>query len=413
MSRRILPSLRGDNPVLDGSSERETLWRGNRGVDKDKPSVTAPSESVEIPTNANRPISDPVEFRASHLGKETTPAIARIAGILEGQASRDESLRGYLERAYDDHNPPPVDPTPATASNPSGEKSMGHEDTSNDSTAYTFLDYTGLGLILMPTEEIGRRWIDDLPITRHTLIAAGTAMLAGAVVLAISKAIKRAAKPKGPLFQDFAKLANKAWFWVFVAMAIIFGVPFMVSYVSPPATHVASDSTVLCWDGPCAPTHKKPGAEYFKEIGLGSSPGQPLMLQATSIATSERLRMFVDYSEYRNGWMPRTRAFIGEIKEPVRGKIERLPLIVQATKENAGQNTLWWGDPTQNNAVTTPSYSSNIPAILVRARLSVLGPSGEQHHYFMLVRDAANTGTYVGILPEHDSGDWIESWEKE
>jgi hypothetical protein len=137
------------------------------------------------------------------------------------------------------------------------------------------------------------------------------------------------------------------------------------------------------------------------------------MLQATPAATSERLRIFVDYSEYRSGWMPKRRAFIGEIKEPVKGKIERLQLITQATKENAGQNTLWWGDPFQNDPVTTPIYSSNIPAILVRARLAIIGAGGEQHHYFMLVRGAENVGTYVGILPEHDSGDWIESWERE
>jgi hypothetical protein len=183
--------------------------------------------------------------------------------------------------------------------------------------------------------------------------------------------------------------------------------------VSPPS-QVSPPAQVLCWDGPCAPTHKKPGPEYLKEIGLGSGPqGQPLMLQATPAATSERLRIFVDYSEYRSGWMPKRRAFIGEIKEPVKGKIERLQLITQATKENAGQNTLWWGDPFQNDPVTTPIYSSNIPAILVRARLAIIGAGGEQHHYFMLVRGAENVGTYVGILPEHDSGDWIESWERE
>jgi hypothetical protein len=28
-----------------------------------------------------------------------------------------------------------------------------------------------------------------------------------------------------------------------------------------------------------------------------------------------------------------------------------------------------------------------------------------------LIRDAENRGTQVGVIPEHDSGDWIESWE--
>ena len=402
--------------------------------EKDKPQITQSSNSNESNPLYPWEASPLAPGGGSPLGPfgAVRPGVSRAPPppptISEGSyspkppepaPSRDESLRGDLKRAYDQHNPPSVDPTPATASNPSGEKSMGHGDTSADTTAFTFLDYCGLGLILMPIEAVGHRWIDDNPINLHTLVAAGTSMLAGAVVLAISKSIKkRPDKPKGLLLQDFVTLANKAWFWVVIAAAIVFGIPFTVSFVSPtkplaPTSASPSTPNVLCWDGPCAPTHKKPGPEYLKEIGLGSGPGQALMLQATSAATSERLRVFVDYSEYRNGWMPKTRAFIGEIKEPVKGKIERLPLIVQATKENAGQNTLWWGNAAQNNPVTTPTYSSNIPAIIVRARLAILGPSGEQHHYFMLVRGAENIGTYVGILPEHDSGDWIESWENE
>jgi hypothetical protein len=89
---------------------------------------------------------------------------------------------------------------------------VAHEDTSNDSTAYTFLDYAGLGLILVPTEEIGRRWIDDLPITSHTLIAGGTVMVVGAVVLALSKAIKRAAIPKGGCFEISQDLPTRLGF---------------------------------------------------------------------------------------------------------------------------------------------------------------------------------------------------------
>jgi hypothetical protein len=296
------------------------------------------------------------------------------------------------------------------------DKPVGHGDSSADTAAFTFLDYCGLGLILMPIEAVGQRWIDEHPINRHTFVAAGTAMLAGAVVLGISKKIKSiTAKPRGPLFQDFVKVANKAWFWAVVAAAIVFGIPFTVSYVSPPAadTPLSATSNVLCWDGPCPPTHLKPGPQYLKEIGLGVGQPEPLSLDALSLVTAERLRVFVDYSEYRSGWMPKTRAFIGELKEPVKGNRERLQLIYSAVRENAGTNNLWWGDPSQNHAVTTPSYSSLIPAIIVRARIAVIGPSGEQHYYFILVRGAENIGTYGGVIQEHASGDWIESWEKE
>jgi hypothetical protein len=49
----------------------------------------------------------------------------------------------------------------------------------------------------------------------------------------------------------------------------------------------------------------------------------------------------------------------------------------------------------------------------VRGRVAIIGSNGEQHYYFILVREAENFGTQVGIIPEHHSGDWIESWEED
>jgi hypothetical protein len=193
-----------------------------------------------------------------------------------------------------------------------------------------------------------------------------------------------------------------------IAAAVVRALP-----KSEPSLSVNSSNQTLCFDGPCAPSHKKPGPEYLKQIGLGIGSPEPLSLQAISAVTTDRLRVFIDYSEYRSGWMPRARAFIGEFKEPVKGSSERLQLIYSAKKDNAGENTLWWGEPSQNNAVTTPTYSSTIPAFIVRARVVVIAPSGEQHYYFMLVRGADNVGTYVGVIPEYDSGDWISQWEQD
>jgi hypothetical protein len=214
------------------------------------------------------------------------------------------------------------------------------------------------------------------------------------------------------------RMRNQYWYPALMGglIASYVGIFIYAETTAPPASHAppaVSSPFQLCFDGPCLPAHKKPGPEYLKEIGLGPAGAEPLALQGISVVTTDRLRMFVDYSEYRSGWMPRTRAFIGEFKEPVKNAIERLQLIYSQKKENAGANTLWWGDPQQNNAVTTPLYTSTIPAFIVRARVAIIGPSGEQHYYFLLVRDAANDGTYVGIIPEHDSGDWIEAWEKD
>src|ERR1019366_5591632 len=110
-------------------------------------------------------------------------------------------------------------------------------------------------------------------------------------------------------------------------------------------------------------------------------------------------------------WMEKQRAFIGEIKEPLKGKREQLQRIYYAVRENVGSNKLWWGDPSQNHPLSTSTYGDLLPAVLVRGRVAISGSKGEQHYYFILVRGAENIGTQVGIIPQHDAGDWIESWE--
>jgi hypothetical protein len=176
-----------------------------------------------------------------------------------------------------------------------------------------------------------------------------------------------------------------------------------------------SDAITLCSDGPCAPVRLKPGPEYLKGIALGFGGAEPLSLIGTSTMTTDRLRVFVDYSEYRSGWMEKTRAFIGEIEEPVKGQTEHLQLIYyQQDRPNAGQNKLWWGEPSKEHPVTASTFDgAPLPAVLVRATLAIVGSNGEQHYYFLLVRGADNIGKLVGIISQHEAGDRIGSWEKE
>jgi hypothetical protein len=178
---------------------------------------------------------------------------------------------------------------------------------------------------------------------------------------------------------------------------------------------VPSVAITLCSDGPCAPVRLKPGPEYLKGIGLGVGGAEPLLLNGTFVVTTDRLRVFVDYSEYRSGWMEKTRAFIGEIKEPVKGQTERLPLIYyQKDRPNAGQNKLWWGEPSQEYPFTSSTFDGTpLPAIIVRARLAIVGSTGEQHYYFIVLRGADNVGQQVGVISQHEAGDWIGSWENE
>jgi hypothetical protein len=138
-------------------------------------------------------------------------------------------------------------------------------------------------------------------------------------------------------------------------------------------------------------------------------------LNATAAVTSDRLRVFVDYSEYNSGWTPKVRAFIGEIKEPVKGQVSRLQLITVATQPNGGTNNLWWGNPSDFHAVSNATINSLMPATIIHGRVVIIGKGeAEQRYYFTLLRAAEKPTSYkIGVLPDYESGDWIETWEKD
>jgi hypothetical protein len=160
--------------------------------------------------------------------------------------------------------------TAAPARAPNAETAMAQSMSPHPSetAAFTFLDYCGLGLILMSIDSVGQRWLDEKAISQHTLIAAGTAMLAGAIVLAVSKRCKGVAGPKGRLRQDFEALASKASVWIVAASAIIFGVPLTVSYVSqpPPATYGTFNPASISQVRPVGPTFGNQLAQLFHEF---------------------------------------------------------------------------------------------------------------------------------------------------
>jgi hypothetical protein len=359
--------------------------------DKDRPQVTQSSNSDE-PSSIS-----PLDIRSVSplaTGQAATSALASVRESIQ-RAARISDERDYVR-----DNPVPPKPV---------DKPSTNDHAVNDHAVLGLCEILALMFGLPPGEALFRG--EPLSLRLVGFIVAGAFFAAlGPGWPAVRKKF-----PQQTLVLSVGRIASDARYWLAIILVgfLYAASPEMYRRAVVPVAPVSSSPPVLCSDGPCAPVHLKPAPQYLKEIGLGNGPGQPLSFQGVPVVTSERLRVFVDYSEYRSGWMPKTRAFIGEFKEPVKGKVERLQLIYSATKENAGTNTLWWGDPSQNHAVTTPIYSSNIPAIIVRARVAIIGPGGEQHHYFMLVREAENIGTYVGVIPEHDSGDWIESWENE
>jgi len=407
-------------------------------ADKDKPSITAPSESREIPINreANHPTEKPVLFRASGddvdrsgLGQaanyrpsaQPSSALEQAAAVAKETTERlkegsQRPVRQAIQRARrtsDERDSVRDNSNAQSVQTPPPDKGASAE------SNWTYVDGAVLGLSELLFLLFGLPFGDDLyhdkPIT-----PAHWFYLSVAVLCAIGGPMwplirKRWASQRISASVSNAALDARTWIAVLIGGFLYVAAPGMYHRATAPVASAPpfSSSSVLCSDGPCAPVHLKPAPQYLKEIGLGTG-SEPLSLGATSVVTAERLRVFVDYSEYRSGWMPKARAFIGELKEPVKGKTERLQLIYSAVKANGGTNNLWWGDPSQNHDVSASTFNgSPLPAIIVRGRVAIIGSSGEQHYYFILVRGAENIGTQVGVIPEYESGDWIESWEKD
>jgi hypothetical protein len=72
---------------------------------------------------------------------------------------------------------------------PLGNTLMSHGP-SGDRTLVTFLDYIGLGLILVAIEEPGRRIFEGHHLSFYGWVAAGLTLLMGAFVLYVAKRIK-------------------------------------------------------------------------------------------------------------------------------------------------------------------------------------------------------------------------------
>jgi hypothetical protein len=146
-------------------------------------------------------------------------------------------------------------------------------------------------------------------------------------------------------------------------------------------------------------------------IGLGDE--MPIGFGGTSTLTTERLRVFVDYSMYRSGWMSRVRVPIGEISDPVKGQFVRIQLAYKGTKPNGGTLDLWWGsNPAPAHPIQTPMYA-NEPVATARGRVAIVGPDNkEQYTYFELMRAPNENGQFrILILQGGAVDDWISKWE--
>jgi hypothetical protein len=161
--------------------------------------------------------------------------------------------------------------------------------------------------------------------------------------------------------------------------------------------------------------------QFLKDAVLADwsdNPKEPLIFLGTPTLTTDRLRVVVEYSIYRNGWMSRVRFEVDPIKEPIKGQRVKVPVAHVGTKQNGGMEDLWWGtDPHSANLVTNnPIYASG-PASLTRGRVVIIGPNNKEQNavYFEIVRapnDATGNLKFM-VLQGREVGDWISDWEKD
>jgi hypothetical protein len=120
-------------------------------------------------------------------------------------------------------------------------------------------------------------------------------------------------------------LREKWWLWVCLGLSGGFGIA--LSVLEPAAQPAQTGMAV---------PSGKPHPEYLRNIAIVpafSSDQLPLFFGGTPTRTIVgKLRIFVDYSTHRNGWMPRIRAPIGDISDPVedqatRIQLQRIPVI--------------------------------------------------------------------------------------
>lgn len=164
-----------------------------------------------------------------------------------------------------------------------------------------------------------------------------------------------------------------------------------------------------------------PPEQFVKEPTLTKwvDEKHPLVFLGTPTRTTDRLRVLVEYSIYRNGWMSPVRFELDPVKEPIKGKRFTLPVAHTGTKQNGGVEDLWWGtDPQSGNLVTNnPLYEGNVAATLTRGRIVIVGPDNKEQNatYFEIVRglNDQNGNVRFMILQGREVSDWVSEWEKE
>ena len=259
--------------------------------DKDRPQITQSSNSNEPPlvvppaSNFEADASDALsklaasaaagqsaydavqdaKRKASGISRAPAPPPSLLGNNYqqkppEPSASRDESLRGDLERAHAQHNPSANETELAKPKEASG----GHHSAASDSTwTGRYLDYLGLAFILVPPEPVVAALMKGeaihLEVALPLLIGAWA--VGGALLFAGLTWPKW--KPKNEaIAATVSAAAHNIWVWVAVLLSIAFGPTILYSSLSRP-TAVQSPA---CWDGKAPPCNDQPAKPAPKPI---------------------------------------------------------------------------------------------------------------------------------------------------
>jgi hypothetical protein len=231
-----------------------------------------------------------------------------------------------------------------------------------------------------------------------TFIAIAWMVIGGATILWIDYALRRR--------------TNKMAAFLYISALALAGIATWITFQAPKPAEAEAN--------PRAATGSSSKGSFIKEPVLTSwtDAKHPLMFLGTPTMTTDRLRVVVEYSLYRVGWMSPVRFELDQVKEPIKGKRFTLPMAHAGTKQNGGLEDLWWGtDPRSDNLVTNnPVYENNSAAALTRGRIVIIGPDNKEQNalYFEIVRGLNDQGGNIRFRVLHgpEVADWISEWEK-
>lgn len=279
-----------------------------------------------------------------------------------------------------------------------------------------FLDYVGLGLILMPIEALGTRGLEGQTISAAQWWTGSIFMVFGAISLILGTWWDKVnIESTGRFATSFDAIVHHAATWLIVAAFIIFGVPIAIGLfaervpsfpVSPAPPQVPAPPSLQ-------QTSVAPAPEYLKNISIQALENQPdgvLFLDATQAITTDRLRILVDFSQGDPGInpiAPGERIPIGQMTYSVKNMRVHFPIITSAASPS-GRAYFW-----ANSLPSRELKGFGQCGYTFYVRLIIIGPSGEeQHYYFSLL--GLGKETYLGIpfrvLSEPE--DWVSRWEQ-